>query len=879
MTGRKKDSLRSLTSFFNNNRILLRTVLYVLTALEGLYTIYRLLQVSKDPQGEPEVVFYWSLLALAILLTFVLFYVAYFTWRWPKKTFFKGFEETFLRYQATLALLALVAIPLTYAIHHGLHSLYLGTNNALYRLAFLCLDPLLLWTGLAAIQWWVWLIFNRLKTLKNLWHAQRRTCLTALLIWGLFLLLAWIVNASGQRVPETSMTGWAIPSVPLLEWHIWLSILIAGLFFVLENRKRKYAPTDKSRLVSLLRSDRFWFFFIWGLSLILWATQPLIPNSYATPGRPPNFEVYPFSDGMFYDQTAQSILIGNGLMGNDIPARPLYTVFLAILHGLVGQNYHHVILVQTIVLAFFPAVLYLLGKEFGSRPAGIMMALLAILRDIHSIQAAPFTRSVANVKLYFSEVPTALGLSLFLLFTLRWLKHKESPGANSLLAGGMLGITMLIRTQSLAVLPCVLLFGLLVTWPSWKKYLLHSALLGLTLVVTIFPWLWRNYQITDAFVFDHPMSQTWEMANRYARVFEKDPWEILERQPGENDGEFTQRLARYTANAILDHPDYVFKTVSINLANGQLSSLLTLPIRPDAIRGWRELFRTQHAFWEAWPVKITLHIFLLLTVNMGLLALGISTAWRNLKWIGLLPLSMNVMYNLATAVFQVSGMRFVLPVTWVIHLYYALGILLLIEWLWKFLLVIKETTMARKTWKKPSTVNRPLKWPQAVLVLGMFALAGSSLILAEKVVPKRFPSQTQEQILAELVELPAVQQDAKLHSMLDNLPSEGGPLILKGRTLYPRYYAQDEVEPGTAKIPYASRFYPRVVFFFLSEDINQVVALPVSDVPQHLPHPSDIILIGCPQDLMIEARLVAQLDGTNVVYTSNLAPLDALCEE
>ena len=36
---------------------------------------------------------------------------------------------------------------------------------------------------------------------------------------------------------------------------------------------------------------------------------------------------------MFYDQTAQSILIGNGLMGDDIPARPLYTVFLAILHA------------------------------------------------------------------------------------------------------------------------------------------------------------------------------------------------------------------------------------------------------------------------------------------------------------------------------------------------------------------------------------------------------------------------------------------------------------------------------------------------------------------------------------------------------------------
>ena len=56
---------------------------------------------------------------------------------------------------------------------------------------------------------------------------------------------------------------------------------------------------------------------------------------------------------------------------------------------LAGQDYNQVILVQMFVLACFPAVLYLLGKEFGSRPAGIMLALLTIFsRDpFHSGRA------------------------------------------------------------------------------------------------------------------------------------------------------------------------------------------------------------------------------------------------------------------------------------------------------------------------------------------------------------------------------------------------------------------------------------------------------------------------------------------------------------
>ncbi len=863
-----------LFPFSENKRLLLRPILFGLTALEGFYAFYRLMQVPRSPGGGLAASISILLMVLAALVTLALLAVSFSLWRWPHKSLFDLSAAQHPRRLTRFSLLALAVIPLVIIASVTLHSLYAGTNNALFRLAYLHLDPFLLWAGLAAAQFWGWRLATHPEKLAALWADNRKLCRAALLIWSIFLLLALIVRLSGLRVPETSMTAWAIPAVPLLEWHIWLSGLIAALLFAVDRPGKQPDSPAKPRLKTLLRSDRFWFFLIWAISLILWTAQPLLPNHYATAGRPPNFEVYPFSDGMFYDQTAQSILIGNGLMGEDIPARPLYTVFLAAMHALAGQDYNRVIMIQMLVLAFFPAVLYLLGKEFGSRPAGILLALLTIFREIHSIQAAPFTRSVANVKLYFSEIPTALGLSLFLLFCVRWLKRREQPGLNPLLAGGMLGITMLIRTQSLAVLPFVLLFALVTLWPDWKKLLLPAALLVAGLAVTVAPWLWRNYQITGAVVFDHPLSQNWEMARRYAIVFEEDPAAILDRQPGENDGDFVKRLNTYTVNAILSHPGYALKTIGINLVNGELSSLLTLPIRPNPLQGWDEIFRTRLAFWETWPETPTAKMSLLLALNLGLVALGIGAAWRRLKWAGLIPLTMNLMYNLATAIFQVSGMRFVLPVTWIVHLYFGLGVLALIELLWQFFQPARKTSPVSETQATP----RPLPWWQTMLGLALFALIGSSLILAEKIVPQRFPPQTDAQILAELQTMPAVRQNAELEETLNQLPTDSNLRILKGRAIYPRYYGQDKVEPDTAKTAYATLFYPRVVFFFLSNETNQTVALPVAQVPEHFPHPTDMILIGCQQEAMIEARLVAALDDSGILYTSNLSDLHSSCE-
>ena len=195
------------------------------------------------------------------------------------------------------------------------------------------------------------------------------------IIWLVFGGLAIFVAVTRIGVTPEATGSWGEPAVPFLEWQVLLAWLLGSLFLLAEIRK--------PALFSRKHIDVFIGLAIWLGTAVLWLSQPVQPAYFATPPRPPNYQIYPYSDGLTYAQYAQSILIGDGFMGGDIPARPLYIVILAGLHALAGQDYTRVIALQTLLLAVFPLSLYLLGKELGSRPLGLAAALLVILPRPH----------------------------------------------------------------------------------------------------------------------------------------------------------------------------------------------------------------------------------------------------------------------------------------------------------------------------------------------------------------------------------------------------------------------------------------------------------------------------------------------------------------
>ena len=247
---------------------------------------------------------------------------------------------------------------------------------------------------------------------------------------------------------------WGEPGVPFLGWQAVVAILIGGAILILGLR---FAFDQDER--SAVRTDIVFAVLIWLVAVWIWLSVPMsvMQNSFYAPMMPPTNQPFPNSDAAYYDYHAQSVLLGMGYLG-DIPTRPLYILLLALLHVLFGQNYTLIIAGQSCVLALFPVTLYFLGRKIHSRAAGVMIAFFAIFRELTTLWVSSATR-VSDTRTLLTDLPTALMITLACLFVMRWLENKSIQ--RGLIAGGVFGVMLLLRTQSIIILPLVTFIGLI----------------------------------------------------------------------------------------------------------------------------------------------------------------------------------------------------------------------------------------------------------------------------------------------------------------------------------------------------------------------------------------------------------------------------------
>ncbi len=432
----------------------------------------------------------------------------------------------------------------------------------------------------------LFLAFREKMEHKNFLKSISTKLPIVLLLLG---ITALYISQTGMGIDPIYKGDWArgLPAVPLLEWQILLAcIFCLGMVIAESNQKT----------LNIRRLDFWVALFIWAAAVTLWLSQPVVPNSSALESIEPNFEIYPFSDAQTYDEFAQSVLTGNGFGSEKIPQRPLYIIFLAVLHVVAGQGYENVIALQSVVFALFPVLLYLFGREFFGRPIGVSIALLAVLRDYTSNLVSPFTGNLSYSKVYLSEIPAAMLLILFLLVGIRWIKS-DFPAFLAFLMGGILGLAMLIRTQVVVAFPVILLFAFLSRPKKLKPFLGSAALMIAVLLLVVSPWLWRNWRLTGSFIFDSPESQTINLALRYSRLNGVEP----EALPllGETNREYYERLKRIAREAILSNPMGAVRGVFSSFLNHGINNVLLFPLQNDLQRPV-ELITPADAFWEEW---------------------------------------------------------------------------------------------------------------------------------------------------------------------------------------------------------------------------------------------------------------------------------------
>jgi hypothetical protein len=708
--------------------------------------------------------------------------------------------------------------------------------------------PLIIFFLIFCIQSSIWF-----SLLQFGFHPQNITQYKSLLTpcaSSFILLFSAFLFISTTRLGLTPDPAyWGEPGVPVMGWQLALALIvgIAVLLITYYSLHTKYYA-----LLTPL--------FIYLFAVILWLSVPIdvLKNSFYVSIDPPAFQPFPYSDAGYYDWMAHSLLIGHPFQG-DIPTRPLYIVFLAFLHILFGENYKLIIAGQTVLLALIPLIFYYLGKRIHSQTAGVIIAFITIFREFTSLLISSDTR-VSNTKTLLVDLPTLLLVSMACLFALRWFEKKDIKSA--LIAGGTFGVLLLLRTQSMLVLPVIILFASLnyFSAANYKtgasrnlfNFFLPLLTFVLGLVFTITPWLTHNYLQTGKFTFDAPF-QYKVLASQYAYTGNLD----LQNYDFAGKG-----LGQVLVEFAIKDPKFVFGFISNHFLAAQVDGLLALPL----IKPYNGLFEPINLYWSSWNGNLEWYNVLLLIFYLAVIAIGLAAAWKRLRWAGLLPLAFNFAYVLATAIGRFSGWRYDLPADWVPYFYFGIGFAELVL-LIALLFGAKENIRAERSVE--DTQSKHVR-PEMIILALVFALIGGLPWLAKGIASPRYADQSLSTLNLQITPI----LHAPASSEMETFLSQQDTILQKGRLLYPRFYIRNEGAVSRNPWPaYETRSYPRLGFLFLNQSLAHAV-FPTKANVVDAPQASDVILLACKHPDYLEVRMLV-FPALNTIYLS--APLSEPC--
>jgi hypothetical protein len=661
-----------------------------------------------------------------------------------------------------------------------------------------------------------------------------------------FFIVIWLVIYFTRLGIAKDTSYWGEPGVPILGWQFILALL-AGLLSSFIFHLSSFPSRPASVLLPV---------FIYLLALLLWLSVPLtsLRNSFYAPITPPYNQPFPASDAAYYDSDAQSLLMGNGFV-HKIPTRPLYILFLAGLHSLLGQDYARLILGQTIVLALLPVALYFLGKQLHSRAAGVTVALLAIFRELTSLWVASDAR-VSNTQMLLSEFITTLVIVAYLLLVLRWFRRsgwqpdqpastaRRSDYQSDLLAfvsGGALGLQLLLRTQSAFLAPGILILAFFVFWPDWKKWVAQSFIFAAGMILAVSPWLARNYFVTGQASLDDPI-QIKAVASMYSGGTPTSNFPKFE-------GKTPEELSAIVTDTILNRPGYVAGFVSNQFFANTIDTLLVLPI----FARYDGLSAPIHLYWYEWDGHLSPANIVLFLVYLAVIALGFAAAWKRLRWASLLPLTAFIFYALFTSIARYSGWRYIFPVDWVGYFYFALGAMELVLLVAALFGKGAQVDTYTRTQVHAYTGKQAHSLPKFIFHLSsfifLFLFVSSLPWLAETSIPQTKPICNDS--------IPACLAASNFEeTQVAAFLSQPNARALTGRVLYPRYFARFDGLASTNPTPaFAQRDFPRMGFLLLLPDEIMQIVLPMKG-SRPFPHAADAILLGCQREDFIEARVV-----------------------
>ena len=718
---------------------------------------------------------------------------------------------------------------------------------------WISLRPIMIFILIASLSTLTVIFIKRNRLMAQDLKISRTHYLAFILFLACILILV-IMLTSGFGI-RTLDDFWYGAGVPILASQLIVALLGGILFLQVENKLNKG------------KFDLIVFLSIYVVSAILWIREPLQKSFLFTGPYPPNHVLYPFVDSAIFDTASQFALIGQGISNGQFFERSLYVSSLVYLHSLFGQDYDKLMAIQAGIFAILPALIYLIGRSLNIRVIGFASAIIATLRGINSISASNMI-DMANPKMLLTDFPTAIGMALIILLTCEWLKMPTRKLHYALWIGGAIGLALMLRTNALILLLFIPVYALFKFLPEWKRWLISVLFIILGMIAITLPWELRN-QARGGMVYGSYLVKFQNVIKqRYNPPSE--PGSSLPRPGGQGlaivSFRNTQAILNLSEGATYIGQDIASCNTVICFAPNHflhniITSVLVLPTSP-LLDDLRHTVKESHPYWQPdWDGYLTPSSLFFLVLNIFFIALGISIAWHKRRLMGLTPLAVFIFYNISNALARTSGGRYLVPMDWIISIYFLLGIFWLITWSAGAVGVKWELFSMPARQNTHQEINSRNLWSVIAILAALFGL-GSLIPLSENFRPPRYQNMDVRQTLIDHEQ--EIEKAGISATDIDLFLKNSNAELLIGRILYPRYYPIDRGE--FLFDPFVTMAFPRTAFTLIGPQGERGVISP-GPTPDHFPHAVDAIVLGCKEEKYLDALAVILLDENGAVYT------------
>lgn len=718
------------------------------------------------------------------------------------------------------------------------------------------LRAVIVWLAVVGAATMLLILFERGKeSFKGIILMNRTAVWAGILIFGLSIFMGALVIFTGLGILHAG-DYWYGTGVPVLGLQILFALTVGIFVMWIDGR----AASGETKITEWLICFAIFFVTAW-----LWAREPLRPNFFM-PDTVKNV-LYPYSDSATFDIGSQFALIGQGLFNNQFFDRALYSALLTYLHILFGQDFEQLLTAQAVVYAVFPVIVYLLVKELHSRALGLSAAILITLRGVNSLVSATWI-DLASPKMILTDFPTAIGIGLVILFVLKWIKE---PARIDLAAwaGGMIGLTLMLRIHVLLLVPFIILYVFLFgARLRWSYRVIGSLVMIFGMLAATMPWDIRNrstglpmfymyyariqlilearYGIHEDTHLPPAPSMSSDIRNSRGRI-------ALQKLPE------TQGLHRFEmgecSNLVCSFANHFFHNL--------ITSVLFLPTSPIFHDLWN-IIKEGAPFWRAdWRgggVGFSEGIFI--SINLALISLGVGAAWERNRFIGILPVAVFLVYIMSNALVLTSGGRYITPVDWILCVYYMAGLLQLAAWVMRKAgagFMFQNLALEKKA-------ESSFRYSGIISAFVLIFAVGALVPLSEMSFERRYQASSADETLAMLEQKGLLEQAGFSRDDLSTFLTDPQADMLVGRLLYPRFYRAGQGEMDR-HYPYVVLEYSRLVFLTIGPfPAGQQSVIIAGDKPNYELQAADVVVVGCKNELHLDGLVFFVLNEPGHIY-------------